>query len=255
MRPKTKQDIENIRKSGKILASVLDLIGKNLHQGISGLDIDRMASDELRRLGGEPVFKGVPGPKGVQDFPNIICISVDDAVVHGIPNDQPFVDGQVVGFDFGVKYNGMITDAARTFIVGGVARTKNEQILVDATKRSLDKGIETVKSGAKTGDIAAAVQEILDNFNLGIVRDLVGHGVGDDLHEPPEIPNYGFKGIGKLLSSGMTIAIEPMATLGSWQVVLDPDGWTIRSRDGSIAAHFEDTILVTSDGYEILTRN
>ncbi|MCA9323723.1 type I methionyl aminopeptidase [Candidatus Saccharibacteria bacterium] len=254
MRPKNPQEIENIRESGRILATVLELIGKKLRAGMTGKDIDELAAAELKKLGGKPVFKGVPGGRGVQDFPSIICISVDDAVVHGIPDSVPFKEGQLIGFDFGVEFGGMITDAARTYVVGGEYRTKREQELVEQTKHSLDAGIGVVKAGARTGDIAAAVQSVLDRHNLGIVRELVGHGVGDDLHEPPEIPNYGYKGTGALLKEGMTIAIEPMATLGEWRVVVDPDGWTIRTRDGSLSAHFEDTILVTCNGAEILTR-
>jgi methionyl aminopeptidase len=190
----------------------------------------------------------------VQDFPASICISLNDAVVHGIPDDKPFKDGDIIGFDFGVNYKGMITDAARTFVVGGTARTKREQELVAVTLQSLDAGINVVKAGMRTGDIGAAVQAVLEKASLGVVRELVGHGVGHDLHEPPEVPNYGFRGTGALLRAGMTIAIEPMATLGEWRVVIDPDGWTIRTRDGSHAAHFEDTILITDDGCEVLTR-
>lgn len=254
MKPKTAQEIKDIRTSGRMLASVLQTIRQELRAGMTGMDIDKLASEELKKLGGKPVFKGVSGGKGVPNFPSIICISIDDAVVHGIPTDKPFKDGEIIGFDFGVDFNGMITDAARTFIVGGQARTAREQNLVEATLRSLDAGINTVKSGSKTGDIAASVQAILDKERLGIVRELVGHGVGHDLHEPPEIPNYGYPGTGAMLKEGMTIAIEPMATLGEWRVVIDPDGWTIRTRDGSLAAHFEDTVLVTANGAEILTR-
>lgn len=255
MKPKTTTEIENIRTSGSMLATVLNLIGKELKPGITGVDIDMLARKELKRMGGEPAFLGVPAGPGVPDFPATICISVNDAVVHGIPDDKPFKEGDIVGFDFGVKYKGMITDAARTFIVGGKAKSKDVQTLVSNTKRSLDAGISKVKAGAKTGNIAAAVQKVLEEDNLGIVRELVGHGVGHELHEEPEIPNYGFAGTGTVLKEGMTIAVEPMATLGGWRIVIDKsDGWTIRTRDGSLSAHFEDTLLVTADGVEILTR-
>lgn len=254
MKPKTSLEIENIRKSGNILAQILNGIEKMLTPGLTGKEVDNYAMSELKRLDGKPVFIGVSGGRGVQDFPASICISLNDAVVHGIPDDKPFKDGDVIGFDFGVNYNGMITDAARTFIVGGTARTKREQELVAVTLQSLDAGINVVKAGMRTGDIGAAVQSVLEKASLGVVRELVGHGVGHDLHEPPEVPNYGFKGTGAVLKAGMTIAIEPMATLGEWRVVIDPDGWTIRTRDGSCAAHFEDTILITEDSCEILTR-
>ncbi len=254
MRPKTQDEIRAIRTSGSMLAHVLNLIESTLEEGISGEDIDQMARRELKKLGGKPAFLGVSGGRGVPDFPATICISVDDAVVHGLPTLEPFKNGQVIGFDFGVNFGGMITDAARTFIVGASPRSAREAELVAVTSESLEHGINSVKAGVRTGDIAAKIQAVLDNHKLGIVRELVGHGVGHDLHEPPEVPNYGFAGTGEILKTGMTIAIEPMATLGDWKIVLDPDKWTIRTRDGSIAAHFEDTILILDDGCEILTR-
>jgi methionyl aminopeptidase len=254
VKPKTTSEIEAIRKSGQMLRTILDLFEKKLAPGVTGKELDELAQNELKKMGGKPAFLGVPGGHGAPDFPASVCISVNDAVVHGIPSTTPFKEGDIVGFDFGVIYKGMITDAARTFIVGGKANNSAEQQLVEMTKRSLDEGIMAVKNGARTGDIGAAVQKTLNQYKFGIVRDLVGHGVGHELHEAPEIPNYGFKGMGQTLKTGMTIAVEPMATLGDWKVVVDPDGWTIRTRDGSMSAHFEDTLLVTEDGVEILTR-
>jgi methionyl aminopeptidase len=253
MNPKTLSEIKNIRTSGLILAQVLKKIEKVLEPGISGIDIDQIARKELKKLGGRPAFLGVKGSPGVVDFPATICISINDAVVHGIPTDKPFKNGDIIGFDYGVNYDGMITDAARTFIIGKAS--DEAQLLVSATKHSLDAGISVIKAGVKTGDIGSAIQKVLEKNKLGIVRDLVGHGVGHKLHEEPEIPNFGFVGTGTTLTNGMTIAVEPMATLGGWWVVVDSsDGWTIRTRDGSLSAHFEDTLLVTSDGFEILTR-
>jgi methionyl aminopeptidase len=243
---KSAQEQDAIRESGRMLAAVLDKIVHSVQAGMTGVEIDALARDELKKLGGIPAFLGYQG------FPASICISVNDAVVHGIPNSTPFKDGDVVGFDFGVLYEGMITDAARTVIVGSATPRVTE--LVKTTSRSLDDAINTVKNGVTVGDIAAAAQRVLDVGGFGIVRDLVGHGVGHHVHEEPEIPNYGIAGTGPILKSGMTVAIEPMATMGDWKVVLDPDGWTIRTRDGSLSAHFEDTILVTDDGCEILTR-
>lgn len=254
MQPKTPEEIDNIRKSGQILALVLQKIESMLAAGVTGVQVDQMARAELKKRGVTPAFLGVAGGAGVPDFPASVCISVNDAVVHGIPTDVPFKDGDIVGFDFGVIYGGMITDAARTFIVGAAANSPREQELVDVTKQSLDAGIDQVRPGARTGDIAAAIQAVLDKHHLGIVRQLVGHGVGHELHEPPEIPNYGFRGTGSVLKEGMTIAIEPMATLGDWNIRIDEDKWTIRTSDGTRSAHFEDTILVTKDGAEILTR-
>jgi methionyl aminopeptidase len=243
---KTPAEITAIRESGRMLATVLKKIEEVLKPGMTGLEIDDMSRTELSRMGGVPAFLGYQG------FPGSICISVNDAVVHGIPNNIPFKEGDIVGFDFGVIYNGMITDAARTFIVGETSSVNKR--LVEATQKSLDNAINAVKNGCSVGDIAQAAQDVLDKGNYGIVRDLVGHGVGHQVHEEPEIPNYGTAGTGPRLKSGMTVAIEPMATLGDWKVVMDPDGWTIRTRDGSLSAHFEDTILVTEDGAEILTR-
>lgn len=244
---KTSQEVEAIRESGRMLATVLEKVVAAAKPGVTGLEIDELANSELKKLGGVPAFLGYHG------FPNSICISINDSVVHGIPNDRPFKDGDVVGFDFGVTYNGMITDAARTVIVGEPSKKAVED-LVKETKKSLDMAINAVRNGGSIGDISEAAQRVMDRGGYGIVRDLVGHGVGHNVHEEPEIPNYGLKGTGPKLKSGMTIAIEPMATMGDWRVVIDPDGWTIRTRDGSLSAHFEDTVLVTDDGCEILTR-
>jgi methionyl aminopeptidase len=243
---KTPSEIVAIRASGEMLATILRLIQDIVQPGMTGIDIDRVAQTELSKLGGAPAFLGYQG------FPNSICISVNDAVVHGIPNNIPFKSGDIIGFDFGVIYNGMITDAARTLIIGDV--TSKVKQLVVATQRSLDDAINAVKNGASVGDISAAAQNILDKGGYGVVRDLVGHGVGHKVHEEPEIPNFGVVGTGPKLKSGMTIAVEPMATLGDWRVIIDPDGWTVRTRDRSLSAHFEDTLLVTDDGCEILTR-
>ena len=244
---KTKNEIENMRTGGRMLAEVLNLLVRQTHAGMTTLEVNELAEAHLKKLGGKPAFKGYQG------FPAGLCISVNDAVVHGIPGDYVLQDGDVVGLDFGVNYNGMITDAARTVIVGS---SSNEDVktLVETTQKALDAGIARVIAGCQTGDIAAAVQSVLEAQNLGIVRDLVGHGVGHQLHEDPNIPNFGQAGRGPILKAGMTIAIEPMATLGTHRVYQDRDNWTIRTYDGSLAAHFEDTVLITKDGCEILTR-
>jgi len=243
---KTAKEIVAIRESGRMLATVLSKVEAMLDVGVTGLQIDAMAQQTLKEMGSIPAFLGYQG------FPNAICISVNDAVVHGIPNNIPFKDGDIVGFDFGVIHDGMVTDAARTFVVGK-STPKLDQLL-KTTQRSLDDAINQVKNGCKIGDISAAAQAPIDAGGYGNVRDLVGHGVGHQVHEEPEVPNYGTAGTGPILKSGMTIAIEPMVTLGDYKVVIDPDGWTIRTRDGSLAAHFEDTILVTDEGCDILTR-
>ena len=248
-RVKTKKEIENLRKSGQILAGVMKGLGERLEEGVTGKELDEWATAEIVRNG------AVASLIGYLNYPAALCISVNDAVVHGVPNDIPFKNGDLVGFDFCVTYEGMVTDCTRTFVVGGEEYASDEiKRLIKATKRSLDDAINAVKDGCSIGDISAAAQKPLDDAGFGVVRDLVGHGVGHKVHEEPEVPNYGVAGTGPKLKAGMTIAIEPMSTLGDWRVVMDPDGWTIRTRDGSLSAHFEDTILVTNDGAEILTR-
>ncbi len=243
---KTPAEIAAMRESGRMLAAVLELLVGRVQAGMTEKDVDRLADDELTRLGGKPAFKGYQG------FPASLCISVNDAVVHGIPMDRQLQTGDVVGLDFGVSYKDMITDAARTVVIG-IPSPEIER-LVTATKQSLDAGINAVRAGCHTGDIAASVQAVLDRAELGVVRDLVGHGVGHQVHEDPNVPNHGTAGQGPVLKAGMTIAIEPMATLGDWRVYTDRDGWTIRTYDGSLSAHFEDTVLITDKGAEILTR-
>ena len=243
---KTPQEIEKMRKSGQILASVLNEVEASLKPGITTEAINAIAAKKLKKLGGSPAFLGY------YDYPAVICISINDEVVHGIPGKKIIKNGDVVSFDFGVNYEGMITDAARTILVG--APNKAKAALIASTAASLDAGIEQVRAGARIGDISAAIQSVLDDHGYGIVRDLVGHGVGHQLHEDPNIPNYGKENSGPVIEAGMTIAIEPMATLGSYKVYTADDGWTVLTRDGSTAAHFEDTILVLEDGFEILTR-
>lgn len=242
---KTDSEIEAMRESGRMLATVLELVGKSIEPGITTKQLDTIAADELKSLGGKPTFLGY------YNYPAVICISINEEVVHGIPGDKVVKSGDIVSFDFGVTYKGMVTDAARSVLVG--PNNKAKQRLIDGTLESLNAGIEVLHDGAKVGDIAAAVQAVLDGYGFGIVRDLVGHGVGHQLHEEPNIPNYGKAGTGPVLSAGMTIAIEPMATLGSFKVYTAPDGWTVLTRDGSLAAHFENTVLITETGAEILT--
>ncbi len=247
-RVKTELEIKNMRVSGKILEQVLILVAKSTKPQMSTKDLANIAAKELKRLGGEPVFLGY------YDFTDVICISVNDEVIHGIPRaDRILREGDIVSIDFGVNYKGMITDAARTYVVGNT--NSAEKLLIRKTEEALLAGISVVKSNTRVGDIANSIENILRKANLGIVKDYVGHGVGHELHEEPNIPNYGRQGTGPLLLEGMTIAIEPMATLGGSGVYVEADGWTVRTNDGSRSAHFEDTVLITKDGYEILTRS
>lgn len=246
-RVKTSQEIAAMRESGRMLATILTLLEPNVVPGVSTKDLAEIAKQELRKLGGQPTFLGYGG------FPDVICISVNDEVVHGIPKSDNFIQkGDIVSLDFGVTYKGMITDSAISLVVGEAKSQVRD--LVTATERSLMAGISVMQSGVRVGDISAAIQAVLDYGRYGIVRDLVGHGVGHELHEDPNIPNYGKKGTGPTLLTGMTVAVEPMATLGGYSVKTDPDNWTIRTVDGSLSAHFEHTILITDEGPEVLTQ-
>ena len=244
-RIKTPADIEIMRAGGHMLATVLSLLKSQAEPGVTPKDLAMVAARELKALGGEPVFLGYKG------FPDVICISVNDQVQHSIPTDTPLEEGDVVNFDFGVRYKGLVTDGGITVGIGNISR--EDQRLLKGTEEALNKAIDSLKDGIKVGDISARIEEILRGYDLGIVRELVGHGVGDVLHEEPEIPNYGHRGTGPVLKAGMTVAIEPIANLGGEQIVLERDGWTLKTADGSNSAQFEHTVLITAAGAEILT--
>lgn len=245
-RVKTPAELDAMRTSGQMLATVLEYLKPHVKPGISTKELADLAAAELKRLGGKPAFLGYEG------FPDVICISLNNEVVHGIPLASRIVaDGDIVSLDFGVKYDGMITDSAIS-VIAGTPRPEHTA-LIEHTYESMQAGIFTLKDGVTTGDIGAAVQKVLDRYKHGIVRDLVGHGVGHHLHEGPDVPNYGRAGRGMRLEAGMTIAIEPMATMGTDRVWIARDGWTILTQDASWAAHFEHTILITQDGFEIIT--
>jgi methionyl aminopeptidase len=243
---KTVSEIAAMRESGKILARVLNKVMKIIKPGITTVSVADVACQEIKRLGAEAAFLNYGG------FPNVVCISVNDQVVHGLPGNYIIKKGDIVSIDLGIKYKGMITDAARTVLVD--CQDKIKEQLLATTKKALDAGIDAVKDGVKTGDVGCAIQEVLESKGLGVIRTLVGHGVGRQVHEEPDIPNYGNKNSGTVLKTGMTIAIEPMSTIGSYDVYTTADGWSIATKDGSLSAHFEDTVLVTSKGAEILTR-
>jgi len=244
---KTASEIIAIRESGRMLAAVLRIVAARAEAGMSTKQLADIAAAELRGLGGAPAFLGHEG------FPDVICISLNDEIVHGIPSSKRIVQqGDIVSLDFGVKYQDMITDGAISIIIGR-PRSPQHQKLVDDTKRALDLGIGVARDKVRVGDIGAAIENSLRKYHYGIPRDLVGHGVGHQLWEDPNIPNYGRQNTGPWLEAGMTIAIEPMVTLGTDQTVLGQDGWTISTADGSLAAHFEHTLLILGDGAEILT--
>lgn len=248
-RIKNSQELDNMRISGQMLAQILNYLKKEIRPGMTTLQLANLAAQELKILGGQPTFLGYMG------FPHVICISLNNEIVHGIPSSGKTINrDDIISLDFGVTYNGMITDGAISFIVEPSLINKSHDLLVQRTKNSLYKGIDQLKDGVRVGDISSAIENYLKKFHYGIVRDLVGHGVGHQLHEEPNIPNYGLPHQGPKLKAGMTIAIEPMVTLGSEDVVLANDGWTFLSADGSMSAHFEHTVLILEDGFEILTQ-
>jgi methionyl aminopeptidase len=228
-----------------MLAQVLQYVSSELAVGMSTDELDQMAAAELKRLGGKPAFLGHEG------FPKTICISVNDEVVHGIPGKRVLQVGDIVGLDFGVRHQGLVTDSAVTVALGDVNAAS--QRLLKTTKDALMIGIDQAVAGNRVGDISAAIERHLAKAGLGIIRELAGHGVGRDLWEEPQIPNYGRSGTGTVLKAGMTVAIEPMATLGSPAIKLQRDKWTIATRDGSLAAQFEHTIVISDGPPEILT--
>jgi methionyl aminopeptidase len=244
---KTAAEIQAMRDGGKILATIFDGLKQQIKPGVSELELDAWVDAEIKKHGAVATYK-----TSEVNFPAAICISTNDQIVHGIPTDYVLQNGDMIGFDLVIAYKGMKTDSAFTTVVGTANGAQKH--LLSATERSLYAGIDAIKGPVRTGDIGAAVEKVLKEAKLGIIRELVGHGVGHEMHQPPEVPNYGRKGTGAFLSPGDTIAIEPMATLGGEKVKQDDDGWTLSTRDGSLAAHFEHTVLITEDGAEILTQ-
>lgn len=247
MRAKTPADLDNMRAGGRLLAGILkDLAGK-VRPGITPKELSADCAEQIKKHGMQAVVLGYDG------FPDVICISVNDAIVHGIPGNQPIRQGDLVKLDLTLGYKGMINDSAVTVLAGGHG-SAGVQRLLDGTKAALDAGIAAIKGeGTRVGDISQAVQDKLEEYNLGIIRELVGHGVGYQIHEAPNIPNFGVAGTGPLLHPGMTIAIEPMASLGDWHITVGKDKNTIYMKDSSLGAHFEHTVLITEDACEIFT--
>lgn len=247
-RVKTEAEIQAMREGGRILAQIFEGLKQQVKPGVSEKELDVWVEAEIKARGAVATYK-----TDEVKFPAVICISTNDQIVHGIPTDYVLQEGDVVGFDLVITYKGMKTDSAFTMVVGDKANGVQKH-LIQATEQSLYAGIDAIKGPVRTGDISAAIEKVLKSAKLGIIRDLVGHGVGHEMHEAPEVPNYGRKGTGVLLTPGDTIAIEPMATLGGEKIQVDDDAWTISTWDGSIAAHFEHTVLITENGAEILTQ-
>ncbi len=243
---KSDQEINAMRKSGKIVAQILEEIIAMVKPGISTQDIDRFAEGRIKDLGAKPAFKGYNG------FPAVICISVNEEVVHGIPSAKRVLkDGDIVGLDFGVIVDGWYGDSARTIPVGKISN--DAQKLIDVTRESLFRGIAACKDGNRVFDIGHAVQNYVESFGFSVVREFVGHGIGRALHEDPQIPNFGPQGKGPVLKKGMVVAIEPMINAGGHEVKVLKDGWTAVTVDRSLSAHFEHTVAITENGPEILT--
>lgn len=251
VRIKTRRDIERIRESCRIVADVLKIIGAQIRPGVTTIELDRLAEEYIRSLGGVPAFKGYGSSKS-NLFPATLCTSIDDVVVHGIPSKRVLKDGEILSVDVGVKKDGFFGDGARTFPVGEIRSEK--QRLLEATEEALAKGIEEAVVGNRIHDISCAVQEHVEARGYSVVRDLVGHGVGFELHEEPAVPNFGKRGTGMKLQEGMTLAIEPMVNAGTWQVQFGADGWTVQTQDGKPSAHFEHTIAIVDGKPEILTK-
>jgi len=245
---KTEEEIELLRKSDLLVSKTLSLMGEMLKPGISAKELDTKAEELIRDNGGVPSFKGYQG------FPATLCVSINEAVVHGIPTDVEIKDGDIVSIDCGVYMNGFHGDAAYTFAIGDVDEEIME--LLRATNKSLYLGIEQAIAGNRVGDISYAIQNYTERkLGYGVVRELVGHGVGRDLHEKPEVPNFGKRGRGPVLKEGMTIAIEPMINLGTKRVTVLKDGWTIITKDKKPSAHFEHSVVIRKNKAELLSNH
>jgi len=254
MRLKSPDEIEKLALGGKILRGVLEEVVSMVKPGVTGLDLDAYAEKRLREQGAEPSFKDYsPSGDPADAFPATLCISRNSAVVHGIPDDVPFEEGDIVGFDIGCLYQGLFTDTATTVPVGKVSPLAKK--LISITKQSLQAAIDIVKPGVTTGDIGAAVQKVAENAGFSVVRSLVGHGVGYEIHEQPSVPNYGKNGQGITLPEGAVIAIEPMLVEGHYDVDVADDGWTVFTVDGTLSAHEELTVAIVQGGVRVLTKN
>ena len=242
---KSEEEVELVRKSSLLVAKTHAEIAKLIKPGISSLELDQIAEEFIRDNGGEPAFKGYNG------FPCTLCASPNEVVVHGIPNNEPINDGTILSIDCVVFMNGFYGDSAYTYEVGEVQ--KEIQMLLKVTKESLYKGIENAVSGKRIGDIGYAIQEHAENNDYGVVREMIGHGIGKNLHESPEVPNYGRRGSGIKLKKGLVIAIEPMINMGTRDIMQHSDGWTITTLDKKPSAHFEHTVVVREGEAEILS--
>jgi methionyl aminopeptidase len=243
---RSKQEVEKIRQSSEIVADTLELVAEMITPGMTPRELDETAERYIRKCQAEPGFKGLYG------YPATLCVSVEDEVVHGIPGSLPLKEGQIVSIDVGALKNGYYGDHARTFAVGEVDQER--QRLMQRTHECLDLGVQAAAIGGHVSDIGQAVQDHAESAGYGVVRELVGHGIGSRLHEEPQVPNFGRNGFGSLVREGMCLAIEPMINMGSKDVFTRDDGWTVCTTDGKPSAHFEHTIVITANGPEVLTK-
>lgn len=243
---KTPQEIAIMREGGKRLAKILQELGFYVKVGMTGRELNKIAEDLAKKCGAKPSFLGY------KNYPASLCVSANEEVVHCVPSDEKFKEGDIVGLDFGLCYKGLYTDMAVTCPVGKISPEAKKLIAV--TKKTLEIGENQAKPGNHIGDIGYVIQSYVESNGFSVVRDLVGHGVGKAVHEDPKVPNYGVRNTGLKLKEGMVIAIEPMVNAGTWKVDLLPDGWTFATHDGRLSAHFEHTVAVMRDGYEVLTR-
>ncbi len=242
---KSDKEIALMKKAGNLVYLTHQYLKSFIKVGVTTEELDNLAYDFIIKNGGTPSFKGYQG------FPGTICASVNDQVVHGIPGEYKLQDGDLLSIDIGVCYKGYHGDSAWSYLVGKASDDK--KYLLVHTENALYEGLKAVKAGNKIGDIGYAIEQYANKYHLGVVKELVGHGVGTKLHEDPDVPNYGTKGTGITLKEGMTIAIEPMLNFGTPEICISEDGWTIETFDGNPSAHFEHTIVVTKEGYQILT--
>ena len=242
---KSAREIEIMRQAGRIVATILAELKSQVKPGMKTRTLDEIAQKETDKLGAIPSFKGYHG------YPASVCVSINDEIVHGIPGNRVMNEGDIVSIDFGVIYNDFQGDAALTVGVGSIAPEAEK--LLETTEGSLMAGIQAAHAGARLGDISSAIQDYAESRGYSVVREYTGHGIGRNMHEDPQIPNFGIPGQGPLLKKGMTFALEPMINIGDWRTRLEDDNWTVKTSDGSLSAHFEHTIAITGEGSEILT--
>ncbi|HQH26078.1 MAG TPA: type I methionyl aminopeptidase [Oligoflexia bacterium] len=248
-----KEEIELMRRANMAVYEVLQILREMVLPGVTTAELDQRAKDECVRRGAVPAFLNYPSPSpDVAPFPGVICSSVNDVIVHGMSSNEPLKDGDILSIDFGCSIDGYFGDAALTVPVGNVSAKAAH--LVDVTRQSLERAIEACIAGNRIGDISHAVQSLAEANGFGVVREFVGHGIGTRMHEPPHVPNFGQAGQGRQLKPGMVIAIEPMITEGSFETKILDDGWTAVTKDGSLAAHFEHTVAITTDKPYVLSR-